>query len=174
VIAMKKLMFMLWLLPSLAAAQGGVELEVVPNTPATVTMPATPPQALMSSVERTPPNEDVIIDEADRDTAERVAEAWAAAQGALSGPTLVAVTSAISAVLWLLINLLRRFGAHWLKGNTIRWLTLGVGALAWMLGEIAAGLPWWQALYLGISGPGAIVVDQLARIKGATKDPPNV
>lgn len=80
--------------------------------------------------------------------------------------SFLGILGSISAFLYALIRLARSLSiwATAEHGTTIRLFLLGAGALAGLLGYFASGLPWYQAIYLFIAGPGAIVINEMTKI----------
>lgn len=81
--------------------------------------------------------------------------------------TFLGVLGAISIFLYKLIRILRRvvplFADNKYK-DEIRVGLLTVGAIAALLGYFAAGVSAYDALYLFAAGPGAIVLNELAKV----------
>ena len=81
--------------------------------------------------------------------------------------TFLGVLGAISIFLYKLIRILRKvvplFADNKYK-DEIRVGLLTVGAIAALLGYFAAGVSAYDALYLFAAGPGAIVLNELAKV----------
>jgi hypothetical protein len=81
--------------------------------------------------------------------------------------TFLGVLGAISIFLYKLIRILRKvvplFADNKYK-DEIRVGLLTVGAVAALLGYFAAGVSAYDALYLFAAGPGAIVLNELAKV----------
>jgi len=80
--------------------------------------------------------------------------------------SFLGILGSISAFLYALIKIARSLSV-WATpehGTTIRIFLLGAGTIAGLLGYFASGLPWHQAIYLFIAGPGAIVINEMAKI----------
>lgn len=80
--------------------------------------------------------------------------------------SFLGILGSISAFLYALIKIARSLSI-WATpehGTTIRIFLLGAGAVAGLLGYFASGLPWYQAIYLFIAGPGAIVINEMTKI----------
>jgi hypothetical protein len=57
------------------------------------------------------------------------------------------------------------------KGKTVmRLVTLGLGLIVLVITKVAVGMPWVEALFLALSGPGAIVVHELTGLFAGIKD----
>jgi hypothetical protein len=81
--------------------------------------------------------------------------------------TFLGVLGAISIFLYKLIRILRKvvplFADNKYK-DEIRVGLITVGAVAALLGYFAAGVSAYDALYLFAAGPGAIVLNELAKV----------
>lgn len=71
---------------------------------------------------------------------------------------------AISALLWLLIAVARRWGRILMSGTAVRIFVVVAGAVAGLLGHLAAGVGWAGALTLFVSGPGALAINELIKL----------
>ena len=87
--------------------------------------------------------------------------AVSATRDASKAPTLASIAAAVSAVLWCLIAAVRKWGGVFLSGQRVRIITLVAIPLATVAGSLAAGLPVFEALVLAMSGPGALLLNEL-------------
>ena len=80
--------------------------------------------------------------------------------------SFLGLLGSISAFLYAVIKIAKSLSI-WATpehGTTIKLFLLGAGALAGLLGYFASGLPWYQAVYLFVAGPGAIVINEMVKI----------
>lgn len=90
-------------------------------------------------------------------------DAAAAVKGAMARPTLLSVVFAISAVLWGVLALIRAYGARRLSARAIRMITLVAAPILTFLSAWGSGVPWFDAVILSGSGPGALLLNELGR-----------
>jgi hypothetical protein len=86
---------------------------------------------------------------------------------------LAAMMAALAAAFKLLLSLVKVAGglSIWKKRQAaiIRLVTLVLGIGVFGISSIVAGMPWWEALFLSLSGPGAMVVHEYSRLLGKAK-----
>lgn len=90
-------------------------------------------------------------------------DALAAVKLAVANPSVVSISGALAAVLFVVIGALRRWGplVGWLTGQRIRALTLVVGIAAAIAVGLSSGSTWLEALIAGVfTGPGALLIHQ--------------
>lgn len=87
---------------------------------------------------------------------------------------LLAIMAAVSAGLWFLILMLRRFGGTLVSGGAVRAFTIFGGAVASVCGYFGAGLTWPEALQVFMAGPGALAFNEIVRIMGDPSKPKQV
>lgn len=114
-------------------------------------------------------DEKVTYEQVSTDLQDAIA-AYTDARNAGRSSQLIAVTLLLSLVFKLLLsglkmtNLLKLWPER--RGTLIRLTTLGLAALVYLTGSIAGGMPWWEALFLSLSGPGAIVLHEYSALLG--------
>jgi hypothetical protein len=52
------------------------------------------------------------------------------------------------------------------QGAVIRITTLVLGIVVYGVSTVVSGVPWWEALFLSLSGPGAMVVHEYSALFG--------
>lgn len=73
----------------------------------------------------------------------------------------------ITAILKLLLSLLKLTGAFWKEDRgkwVLRVVTLTLGIVVAVVSSLAAGMPWWDAVFLGLSGPGAVALHEYQKL----------
>lgn len=124
--------------PSIApGVDGGVPSaavapSVAPSVPAPVSL------ALASA-----PGEDFTVQDA--------VSAYKVAKQAVQGPSLLGICAAISVFSLLLVKGLRRYGKMLLSQAHVNVAVTIASALAAGAASVVPGMPWWQALFVGIS-----------------------
>lgn len=86
-----------------------------------------------------------------------------AVRGAMDRPTLLSVVFGVSAVLWLLLALLRAYGPRWISPRVVRLTTLVAAPVLTFMSAYGAGMPWFDAVILAGGGPGALLLNELGR-----------
>lgn len=91
----------------------------------------------------------------------------------------IAAAATLAVGLKLLLSFLDKWKGFFKGSKGKAWLkvvTLVVGFVAFLAGNIGLGIPFWQSLILAGGGPGAILVHELTRIvpvlRGEKKDIP--
>ncbi|MFN3199985.1 MAG: hypothetical protein ACE366_16435 [Bradymonadia bacterium] len=90
-------------------------------------------------------------------------DALAAVKLAVADPSVVTISGALAAVLFVVIGALRRWGplVGWLTGQRIRLLTLIIGIVAAIAMGLSSETTWLDALIAGVfTGPGALLLHQ--------------
>ena len=78
---------------------------------------------------------------------------------------LLAICAILSIVFKFIISGLKRFSVYFSKNKTLlRVIPLILGVLVMSLDKFVVGGAWWEAIMMGISGPGAIMVHELTQI----------
>lgn len=90
-------------------------------------------------------------------------DAVSAVQGAMARPTLLSIVFAVAAVLWGVLALIRAYGAKRLSARSIRMITLVAAPILTFLSAWGSGVPWFDAVILSGSGPGALLLNELGR-----------
>jgi hypothetical protein len=114
--------------PAVVSAAPSVEASVAPSVPASAA----------ASV-------------AADDLAGGVVSAAEKTKAAFDGPTVFGIASAISAIVLVLISLLRRFGGFLLKEGQVGKFVLILSALVGGLSTVTPGTQWWQALFMALA-----------------------
>jgi len=86
-----------------------------------------------------------------------------AVRGAMDKPTLLGIVLAISAVLWAIVALLRVYGPRRFSPRFIRLATLVAAPVLTFASAWGGGMPWFEAVILAGGGPGALLLNELAR-----------
>ena len=159
---MKNLFLALFLFPLMAVAQPDPvvvpsavisapvsEAEVV-SGPAVVS----PEDAGVASVASAPPVTQIVSEGK---------QAVSAVKDAADKPSVVTIATALSLCLFALLSIVRRFGQDLLSGNTVRLVTVLVGAIAALAGYLSMGMAWPEMLQMFLAGPGAIAVNELMK-----------
>lgn len=95
---------------------------------------------------------------------EKGADVVGAVRKASEDGSFAAWAAALSALFYMLIAVSRKWLGMLAPANTVRWVTIGLGAAAALTGYFAAGLPWGEALQLFFAGPGAIIFAELRKM----------
>jgi hypothetical protein len=86
---------------------------------------------------------------------------------------LAAIMLALAAIFKMLLSLAKTAASMgiWSKfqGGVIRLVTVCLGVAVFCTSSIAGGLPWWEALMLSFSGPGALVLHEYSSLVGIKK-----
>jgi hypothetical protein len=94
-------------------------------------------------------------------------DAYGAVHEAMDAPTLATVMGAVSACLWALIALGRRFLPMALKGHTVRIITVIGGAAAALATQYAVeGVTIWHSTLVFLAGPGALAFNEVLKLLG--------
>jgi len=73
----------------------------------------------------------------------------------------------VAAILKLLIALIRRTSPFWKQTRgkwVIRLITLTLGVAAGVIGNLALGMPWWDAVVVFFGGPGAVLLTEYQKM----------
>lgn len=73
----------------------------------------------------------------------------------------------ITTVLKLLLSLLKMASSFWSETRgkwVLRIITLGLGVVIAIVSSMAIGMPWWDAVLLGLSGPGAVALHEYQKL----------
>ena len=179
---MKTLILMLTLLSPSAFAQGpipsapvampAVASESKPAVPAAVAAEAKPvvgqaasetlttAEGVAKLVDGDATTQDVIVN------AEEVLAAYQAVKAADGNKArLFAILAGLAVAFKFLLSLLKVFvKANFWKGAKAKWIlrlsAAGLGLAVFLCANLATGMPWFDALLLGLSGPGAIVIHE--------------
>lgn len=134
--------------PSLGDAKvsAAADAAVVVAQPATV---SAAPTSVVSVAPSAPASAAASV--ASDDLAGGLVDVTEKAKAAFDGPTVFGVASAISALVLVLISLLRRFGGYLLQEGQVGKFVLVLSALVGGLSTITPGTQWWQALFLALA-----------------------
>lgn len=80
---------------------------------------------------------------------------------------VIATAAILAVILRMLLNVLPSWKHYFESDKGKAWLkviTLVVGFVAFIAGNIGFGLPWWQALIVAGGGPGAMTVHSLIKL----------
>lgn len=135
-----------------AEGSGAPAATPAPAAPTTIA----PVAAAPGSGAAAPSNEQLIRE------GQLVLKAAEEAAGAKAGQFLL-WAGFVALLFKFLLDLVRRFGGL-LNQQWMRIVTLLLGLGVFLASNLAAGLPWWQALILSLSGPGATVIDWLGNL----------
>lgn len=114
------------------------------------------------------------------ETCRKLEEMRKMAEASQGMPKAVAGAAGIAVILKLTLSILKSWQDFFISepGKTwLRIITLGVGAVVFVVTLIGYGMPWWQAAVLAAGGPGAIVVHEISKLlpmmrkPGAPSDP---
>jgi len=88
-----------------------------------------------------------------------------AVRDAIALPTWTSILTAVSAGLFFVITIARRWGPLvGMSGNTIRILVLAAGAVATGLSGFVAGVPWMQALQMVFAAGGSVLIAEALKL----------
>lgn len=134
--------------PSLDGGKGAAQADaaVVVAQPAVV---SEAPSSLVSAAPSAPASAAASV--AAEDLVGGVVDATEKTKAAFDGPTVFGFASAISAIVLVLISLLRRFGGYLLKEGQVGKFVLVLSALVGGLSTITPGTQWWQALFMALA-----------------------
>jgi len=78
----------------------------------------------------------------------------------------------LSGIFKILLAVAKRWGsAVFKKPDVLRVICAVLGLLLFIAGSIVPGVNWWEALIVGLSGPGAVLVTEFGKIIVKTKKP---
>lgn len=80
---------------------------------------------------------------------------------------VIATAAIIAVILRMFLNVLPAWKQYFESDKGKAWLkvlTLIVGLVAFIAGNIGFGLPWWQALIIAGGGPGAMTIHSLVKL----------
>lgn len=81
---------------------------------------------------------------------------------------LAGVMALLAALFKLLLSSVKAMGllTFWRRRQAavIRITTLVLGIAVFLMSNLLAGMPWWEALMLSLSGPGSMVVHEYSRL----------
>lgn len=100
-------------------------------------------------------------------------DAVAAARAADRTTRLAAIMALLATLFKLLLSGVKLAGGLSIwgerQGAVIRIITLCLGICVYFASSIVAGMPWWEAFFLALSGPGAMVVHEYTQLFGRRK-----
>lgn len=82
-------------------------------------------------------------------------------------PMLLAIMALLAAIFKVLLSLLKVMSKFFKssKGKTVmRLITVILGFATYLVSSMAMKMPWYEALTLSISGPGALVIHELSLV----------
>lgn len=92
----------------------------------------------------------------------------AAAQKASAAARLAAWLAALAAAFKLLLSAVKAVGGFtfWKERQSavIRMVTLFLGVSVYFVSSIVGGMPWYEALFLSLSGPGSMIVHEYSKL----------
>lgn len=102
-----------------------------------------------------------------------VLEAVTALRAADRAGKLAALGLLLAALFKLLLSAVKATGALSIwkdrQAAVIRFTTLLLGVAVYSVSNLIAGVPWWEALALSLSGPGSMIVHEYSRLFGEKK-----
>ena len=83
----------------------------------------------------------------------------------------LAISTLIAAILKIALDVLKMFGGMFKNKNALKITLLVIGFLIALFSQFALGVPWYNALLLGLAGPGAILVNEVSKVAGLANKP---
>lgn len=94
--------------------------------------------------------------------------AFANARAAERTAMLAAIMALLATLFKLLLSGVKLVGGMTFltqrQKSVIRLTTIGLGIGVYLTSSLVAGMPWWEALFLSLSGPGAMAVHEYSRL----------
>ena len=94
--------------------------------------------------------------------------AFANARTAERTARLAAIMALLAALFKLLLSGVKMTGGLTFLGDrqkaVIRLTTIGLGIGVYLTSSLVGGMPWWEALFLSLSGPGSMAVHEYSRL----------
>jgi len=152
--------------PAVAVGAGTVATVPAPaSAPATPAGIAVAPAAPASPAAEHVPTPSEVVKEAGQVVA-AAGEYFSGTKGEAEAKKF-GLLALIAAVLNLLISLLKLTGNFWseTRGKWIlRLVSLSLGVVVFIVSSMALGMPWWDAVTLGLAGPGAVVMQEYKQL----------